>query len=259
MSAQRLVERISFLTALRNFSSSNLRPVRLLEELDAVVQLVGDVVEAVLVHVLVGADADVDVELRHLLDLGDVLVPLGVRAADLGLEDEVGLGELAAVEVLVEVHATPVDAHVGAQVAGEADRLGGVHAFLGELLVMRDGRGVGLAGQRIDVIAEAGGHRVQRPGRAGPAQAAVFLGLGVVLVVLLAQLLGLAPQLEGLGRILVRCTHLFLPSDQNSSSSLSVSSMASIRMRKGPMGLVMSNSRNSVGMPFFSRCSLRSG
>src|SRR5574340_426219 len=107
--------------------------------------LVGDVHQAVFGEILVRAARDLDEERRGVFQLGGILVPLGVGTADLRLEVEVRLGELAAERVLVQQDGTPVGAHVSAQIARESGGLGGVLAFLVELLVHRDGGAVGLA------------------------------------------------------------------------------------------------------------------
>lgn len=168
-----------------------------LQKLDGFVHLVDDIPQLGLVQILVRAHRNVDAEVGDLLVLGHDLIPLAVAAADVILEGEIGFGEFASEGPFVQVHRTPVIAHVGAEIPGPALRLGRLQAFQGEILQEGDGGGVGFAGQGIDVIPKTVRDGVEGPGSAGPAQAAAFMRCSVVAIVFVAQFFGFIPAFQG--------------------------------------------------------------
>ena len=115
--------------------------------------------------------------------------------ADVVLPEKVGLRERSAEGVLIQDDGTPVVAHVGAQVAREAEFLDRLHAFHGERFVEGDRRGVGFRGQGRDVATQTCRHGAHAPSASSPADAALVFDVAVARIVLLADLLGFLPAL----------------------------------------------------------------
>src|SRR3990172_7345045 len=178
-----------------------LSPSGLLHPLNAVMQLLHNVVKSLLGQGLIGTDANVDAIERDLFMQGGFLVPLRVAAANLGLVIKIRLGELPAKEKAVEVHRTPVDAHIGAEVPGPAAGIRVILTLLGKFAVKGDRGCVRFTRHDMDVIAQAHRNGIEDPCASTPADAPSVMGASVVFVVLLAELFGLGPTFQGFSRI----------------------------------------------------------